>query len=103
MADLLGYMSLAGTDLTGGDPSSGEALFEGLPCSGCHALPGEKPGIGPDVEDIRTAADPYEAAAMMLRHARDMKVAMELKHVPWPRLDADDLLDLYAFLSTPQR
>jgi cytochrome c2 len=99
MADLLVFLSLAGTDLRGGDPGKGKALFERLSCGKCHALPGQKPGIGPDLKDIPEAAGPYEAAAMMLRHARDMRTATELKDVPWPRMEPDELLDLYAFLS----
>ncbi len=103
MADLLAYLSLAGSELPGGDPTRGAALFARLPCSECHALPGRRPGIGPDVDDMPAAADPYDAAAMMLRHARDMKTATELRDIPWPRLEPDELLDLYAFLSKAHR
>lgn len=99
MADLLVFLSLAGTDLGGGDAGRGKALFERLSCGKCHALPGRKPGIGPDLKEIPVAAGPYDAAAMMLRHARDMRTATELKEVPWPRMEPDELLDLYAFLS----
>jgi hypothetical protein len=45
-------------------------------------------------------ADPYGAAALMLQHARNMKIATELKHVPWPQMQPEELQDLYAFLSS---
>jgi cytochrome c551/c552 len=103
MADLLAYLSLAGAELPGGDPSKGRAVFEQKRCSGCHALPGARPGIGPDVEDMPPIADPYAGAALMLQHARDMKLATELKHVPWPQVEPEELQDLYAYLSKERR
>ncbi len=99
MADLLAYLGLAGAELAGGDAAKGRAVFERKRCHDCHALPGEKPGIGPDVAAMPAGADPYEAAALMLQHARDMKLATELKQIPWPRMESEELLDLYAFLS----
>lgn len=103
MADLLAYLSLAGAELPGGDPSKGRTVFEQKRCSGCHALPGAKPGIGPDVVDMPPIADPYAGAALMLQHARDMKLATELKHVPWPQVEPEELQDLYAYLSKERR
>jgi hypothetical protein len=46
-----------------------------------------------------TIANPYQAAALMLQHARNMKTATELKHVPWPQMEPEELQDLYAFLA----
>jgi cytochrome c2 len=103
MADLLAYLSLAGAELSGGDAMSGRSVFERKRCADCHALPGAKPGIGPDVADMPAVHDPYEAAALMLQHARNMKIATELKHIPWPQMQPDELQDLYAFLSAEHR
>ena len=103
MADLLAYLSMAGTDLAGGDPERGRVVFQSKRCSDCHAAPGGRPGIGPDVADMPALQNPYEAAALMLQHARNMKVATELKHIPWPQMQAGELQDLYAFLSRARR
>jgi cytochrome c551/c552 len=103
MADLLAYLSLAGAELPGGDPVKGRALFERKRCSGCHAPPGARPGIGPDVEEMPPIADPYAAAALMLQHARDMKLATEMEQVPWPQVEPEELQDLYAYLSKERR
>jgi cytochrome c2 len=103
MADLLAYLSMAGTDLAGGDATRGRAVFDSKRCSDCHAAPGARPGIGPDVADMPALANPYEAAALMLQHARNMKTATELKHIPWPQMQAAELQDLYAFLSGARR
>jgi len=103
MADLLAYLSLAGTELPGGDPRAGREVFEGKRCGTCHALAGGTPGIGPDVQDMPAIGDPYEAAALMLQHAGNMKTATELKHVPWPQMKSDEMLDLYAFLASHAR
>jgi cytochrome c2 len=103
MADLLAYLGMAGTDLAGGDATRGRAVFDGKRCSDCHAAPGARSGIGPDVADMPALANPYEAAALMLQHARNMKTATELKHVPWPQMQAAELQDLYAFLSRARR
>ncbi len=103
MADLLAYLSLAGADLPGGDPAAGRAVFERKRCADCHAVAGAKPGIGPDVADMPPIADPYEAASLMFRHARDMKTATELENIPWPQMQPGELQDLYAFLSKEPR
>jgi cytochrome c2 len=100
MADLLAYLSLAGAALPGGDASRGQAVFKLKRCANCHAMPGGKARIGPDVEAMPPIADPYGAAALMLQHARNMKIATELKHVPWPQMQPEELQDLYAFLSS---
>ena len=103
MADLLAYLSLAGTEVPGGDARAGREVFARDRCGTCHALPGRKPGIGPDVQDMPALGDPYDVAALMLQHARNMKTATELKHVPWPQMRPDELLDLYAFLASQPR
>ena len=103
MADLLAYLSLAGADVPGGDARVGGEVFARSRCGACHALPGRKPGIGPDVQDMPAIGDPYEIAALMLQHARNMKTATELKHLPWPQMKPDELMDLYAFLASQPR
>jgi cytochrome c2 len=103
MADLLAYLGFAGADLPGGDAARGRRVFQSERCVRCHALPGAPPGIGPDVAKMPAIPDPYAAAALMFDHARDMKTATELKHVPWPQMQPEELLDLYAFLSRERR
>lgn len=103
MADLLAYLSLAGADLPQGDPHAGAAVFARHRCDDCHALPGRKSGIGPDVQDMPAFGDPYQIAALMLRHAGNMNTATQLKHVPWPHMEPDELMDLYAFLASQPR
>ena len=103
MADLLAYLGLAGTELPGGDAAKGRSVFETKHCIACHALPGAKSGIGPDVARMPRISDPYEAAALMLQHAHNMKTATELKHISWPQMQPDELQDLYAYLAEERR
>jgi cytochrome c2 len=103
MADLLAYLSLAGAELPGGDAGAGRRVFERKRCGTCHALPGGKPGIGPNVQNMPAIGDPYQVASLMMQHARNMKTATELKHVPWPQMEPDELLDLYAFFAAQPR
>ena len=103
MADLLAYLGLAGTELSGGDAAKGAAVFASKRCVECHALPGTKPGIGPNVVDMPAVADPYAAAALMIGHAHNMKFATEIKRIPWPQIQPEELQDLYAFLSSVPR
>jgi cytochrome c2 len=103
MADLLAYLSLAGANMPAGDLRAGGEVFRRNRCGSCHALPGRASGIGPDVQDMPAIADPYQIAALMLRHARNMKIATELKHVPWPQMKPDELLNLYAYLASQPR
>lgn len=103
MADLLAYLSLAGADLPRGDPRAGGEVFARSRCGVCHALPGAKSGIGPNVQDMPPIRDSYEIAALMLRHAGNMSIATRLKHVPWPHVEPDELVNLYAFLASQPR
>jgi cytochrome c551/c552 len=103
MADLLAYLSLAGTDLSGGDARAGQNVFDVKGCRTCHALAGDKPGVGPSVQDMPAIGDPYDLAALMLQHAGNMRTVTELRQVPWPQMKADELLDLYAFVASQPR
>jgi cytochrome c2 len=103
MADLLAYLSLAGTEPTGGDAAQGRVVFEHERCAGCHALPGGRPRVGPNVADMPPLASPYEAAALMIAHASNMKTVTEIKQVPWPQVQPEELQDLYAFLAGAPR
>jgi len=103
MADLLAYLGFAGAELPGGDAMRGRLVFSSKRCVTCHALPGGLPGIGPDVAKMPVISDPYEAAALMFQHARNMKTATEIKHVPWPQMEPEELQDLYAFLCLERR
>ncbi len=103
MADLLAYLGFAGAALPGGDAARGRLVFANRRCVACHALPGRRSGIGPDVAQMPAISDPYDAAALMFRHARNMRSATELKHVPWPQMEPEELQDLYAFLCREPR
>jgi cytochrome c2 len=103
MADLLAYLSLAGAEPRGGDAAKGREVFEVKRCAGCHALPGTRPKVGPNVVDMPRLATPYEAAALMIAHANNMKLVTEIKRVPWPQVQPEELQDLYAFLSEAPR
>ncbi len=103
MADLLAYLGFAGAELPGGDAGRGRIVFTTKGCAGCHAMPGATPGIGPDLAKMPVIPDPYAAAALMFQHARDMRIATELRHVPWPQMEPGELQDLYAFLCLERR
>ena len=103
MADLLAYLGFAGTDLPGGDAARGRRCSRASAASAATRSRAPSPASGPTWRICPRSANPYEAAALMFQHARNMKTATELKHVPWPQMEPEELQDLYAFLCLERR
>lgn len=66
----------------------------------CHAVDGFGGRIGPDLGRIPDAQTFYDLAADMWNHLPQMSATMDQLSVPPPRLDADEVADLIAFLFT---
>lgn len=79
---------------------AGSRVFGSKGCVECHAVNGLGGQIGPDLARIPEAQTFYDLAADIWNHLPQMAIAMDRSGIPLPRLDADEVADLIAFLFT---
>lgn len=81
--------------LSPGNPNRGRTVYEIRGCRSCHATQSQS---GPDLRrsDLHRSAEAL--AATMWNHAPGMNASMVRQGIAWPRLTAEELADLIAFL-----
>lgn len=98
MNEILSYLWCLRLLDEGGNSRRGEKLFAEKHCSACH---GDKSG---DAPDLRTRNDQEHTSLTMIsalwKHGPAMLDRMREKGFLWPRLTADDMSDLIAFLNS---
>ena len=100
MQDLFAYFySLRYFDPPG-DAGRGKRAFRRNECVQCHPLdpsaspaPGAKP-----LSEWVSITDPVARVQAMWNHAAGMSAEMERRGVPWPRMEAREMADLWVFL-----
>ncbi len=98
MAELVAYLYMSGYVDPAGDPARGQQLFAGKGCMECHSVRGEGKERGPDLGQSDATANPMTWTQMMWNHATDMQERMRQRDLSWPRLEEDELRDLYAYV-----
>ena len=97
-ADLFVYFFASRYFEQPGDPKRGRQLFVSKRCSGCHGIASQiREGIKP-VSSWGALANPIALAQQMWNHSSEMQPALERSRVPYPRLSAQELTDLLAYL-----
>lgn len=81
------------------DPVEGSRLFVGKGCVTCHAVDGEGGKIGPDLGRISTGRTLLGMAAVMWNHSPRMTERIKEAKVARPKLTADEMANLFAFLN----
>jgi mono/diheme cytochrome c family protein len=86
--------ALAGT----GDAGRGQHVLAAKGCLDCHSLspPGGK--VAKSLSSLRGIDSPWTVMALMWNHAFLMEATAEHQQAAWPRLSADEMADLVAFL-----
>lgn len=102
-ADLFAYFFAAGYFEKPGDTGRGRQVFRQARCSFCHGIDApQRQGIRP-VAQWASLRDPIALSQQMWNHSGQMKKELERNKIPYPRLDAQQLTDLLAYLrSLPQ-
>ena len=77
----------------------GKRLFTDKKCVACHQVEGRGGTIGPSVDVFKRFSSPLYVASAMWNHGPQMAEAMKAQGVERPRLTAEELRDLVAFLS----
>lgn len=97
-ADLFAYFFAARYFEKAGDSGRGRQVFQSKRCGQCHGLKSPiREGIQP-VAKWQSLANPISLAQEMWNHSAQMKSAAEGRSIPFPRLNAQELTDLLAYL-----
>jgi cytochrome c551/c552 len=96
MIEILSYLWLRRMADTTGNPKHGEKLFTEKRCAGCHDA---KLDGAPHLTKDQTSLTMISA---LWRHGPAMLDRMQEKGITWPRLTANDMSDLIAFLNSRQ-
>ena len=94
---LVAYLYLTGYSDEPGDPTHGRELFRTKGCARCHASDGN-PGDAPGVKELARGDSPLNWTQALWNHASAMEVNMRRLGVAWPRFQANELRDLFAYV-----
>jgi cytochrome c2 len=93
MADLLAFMAQRQYVRSAGDTARGAKIFSDKSCASCHAA---------GLASTLTASDATRSfshwAATLWNHAPRMAEALQEAERAWPRLDGEQMRDLFAYL-----
>ena len=96
MAQLMSYLFVAGLTDDSGDAVRGEKVFAAKRCVVCHrdGTSGRPPA------SLAAADSPLAFTQSLWNHAAAMRSQMEKRGVQWPKLDATELRDLFAYVQS---
>jgi len=77
----------------------GKRLFAEKKCIVCHQVDGRGGTVGPSVDVFKGFASPLFVASAMWNHGPQMAEAMRAQSIERPKLTAEELRDVVAFLS----
>ncbi len=93
---LVAYLYLTGYSDEPGDAQHGKELFVTKQCARCHTADGN-PGGAPSVEQLAAADSPITWTQALWNHGSEMENRMRRAGISWPRFQANELRDLYAY------
>jgi cytochrome c551/c552 len=95
MAQLLAYLYMSGYADPAGDAGRGTALFESKQCVRCH---GTGDQLGPEVSRLGSADTALAWTQALWNHASAMQSRMKDAGIAWPKFEATELRDLFAYV-----
>jgi len=102
MADLAVWlMARVGADPQG-SAARGQVLLLKKGCLKCHAFFGEGAGVGPDLNRYPHYDSSLDWLTSVWDHASKMRAKAEQLGTEYPRFEADEMVDLVAFLKLSQ-
>jgi mono/diheme cytochrome c family protein len=104
LGDIVAFIGAAAKEGSGesvsvapGLPERGEKLFRAKRCADCHSVAGKGGRVGPELGK-RHHVSLNEFAALMWNHGPKMWVRMQERGVQIPRLKAQEMADVVAYL-----
>jgi len=99
LADLFAHLFRVRYGGPPADAARGAAVYAGRGCAGCHGRAREG-GLGPPLRGHLEGEPPEEIVGHMWNHAPGMGARLREEGIAWPRIEAGELADLLAFLSS---
>ena len=94
-----GHASARWSTLPIGSPREGAELFQKKGCVHCHAVKGLGGTSGPDLGSAGSSrSHPDQLVVAMWNHAPRMWKRMQAEHLDYPRLDDQEMADVFAYL-----
>ncbi len=93
---LAGYLYVAGFTDEAGNPRTGAQVFAEKQCTRCHS---DASGArGPGLRILAHAGSPIAFTQALWNHASGMQTEMARLRISWPRFQASELRDLFAYV-----
>jgi mono/diheme cytochrome c family protein len=100
MGDLFSFLYFIRYVDEPGDPVKGKTLLAARGCTTCHSILGKGGSIGPDLTRWGVYINPIVWAQKMWEHAPRMEKEMMKRNMSWPILNAEDMVDLVAYIQS---
>lgn len=97
-SQLVTYLYISGYADNHGDIQRGEKLFQARKCSECHNREPSPAGNAPSLSAISDANDPLSWTQALWNHAPAMQLKMRSSGLDWPKFQASDMRDLFAYV-----
>ena len=94
----MSYLYVSGYLDNDGDVARGEKLFQERRCGQCHGESSDGENRGRAVNQMTQADDPLSWTQALWNHASAMQANMKSMGIAWPRFQASDLRDLFAYV-----
>lgn len=101
MADLMAFLNTLRYFEPDGSVPAGRGLFAARGCSRCHGANGEGGSLAPALRTRKPHMNSIILATALWRHGPEMYRHTQTLGMPWPKLNENDLGDLFAFLNSP--
>ncbi len=93
---LAGYLYITGFTDRPGDPERGRASFAAKQCTRCHSA--QDTGRGPTLAVLARSDSPISFTQALWNHAAAMQTELARSGLSWPRLQASELRDMFAYI-----
>lgn len=101
MADLMAFFNSLRYFEPSGSVEAGKGLFRARGCSRCHGANAEGTSLAPALRGPRRTVNSVSLATALWRHGPEMYRRTQSLGIAWPKLEDNDLGDLFAFLNSP--
>lgn len=101
MADLMAFFNSLQYFEPSGSVEAGKGLFKARGCSRCHGANAEGTSLAPALRGPQRTVNSVSLATALWRHGPEMYHRTQSLGIAWPKLEENDLGDLFAFLNSP--
>lgn len=99
MADLMAFFNSIRYFEPNGSVQAGRGLFASRGCSRCHGNNAQGTSLGPGLGGKGAQINSVVLSTALWRHGPEMYRRTQSLGIPWPKLQENDLGDLFAFLN----